>query len=63
MVRFVKGQMICQLTNKLSFCQFPRPDLVKHIGEATVSSKPSSKRQAIAHSDQLYLAHGHKGSI
>ena len=26
MVRFVKGQMICRLTNNLSFCQFPRPD-------------------------------------
>ena len=25
MIRFVKGQIICQLTNNLSFCQFPRP--------------------------------------
>ena len=22
----MKGQIICQLTNNLSFCQFPRPD-------------------------------------
>ena len=26
MVRFVKGQIMCQLTNNLSFCQLPRPD-------------------------------------
>ena len=26
MVRFVKGQTICRLTNNLSFCQFPRPE-------------------------------------
>ena len=26
MVRFVKGQIICRLTNSLLFCQFPRPD-------------------------------------
>ena len=25
MVRFVKGQIICQLTNNLSICQFSRP--------------------------------------
>ena len=44
MVRFVKGQIICRLTNNLSFCQFPRT-----VGDELVFHQPVLCASGSAH--------------
>ena len=65
MVRFVKGQIICQLTNNLSFCQFPRPEGYvnesviqqgKHL-LSTISKIESKPNQSLSKSNFVWLNH------